>query len=346
MKVNSENKVIDFYRYPPIGVDDWRYMFATAKVRVLETQMLSKPMFADMANAGSFEEAVDLLGSSEYAAASGAKSFAEIEQMLIERRSEARALFAELMVEEEFVEILRAREDFANMRLAIRRVVTERPVGLDYSDEGSVRAEEFEEIFNQENYDRFPEYLQEAVEAAVLGYYQDKHICRIDHGIDREFFGYKLRRAYEMKSEFLESLFRTQIDLTNIRTMLRLKMAEREDRDMFFDGGFLSADRLIQGLGSGYESLGALFFATPYHEVVDGGTSYLVREQSFLGLEQLCAEHLMGFLKMTGTITAGPQPVIAYFLMKENEIRTVRMVLTAKKNGLETKLILDRLGAN
>jgi vacuolar-type H+-ATPase subunit C/Vma6 len=30
--------------------------------------------------------------------------------------------------------------------------------------------------------------------------------------------------------------------------------------------------------------------------------------------------------------------------MKEAEIRTVRMLLTGKKNGLASKLILDRLG--
>ena len=52
----------------------------------------------------------------------------------------------------------------------------------------------------------------------------------------------------------------------------------------------------------------------------------------------------MGFLKTTTQITAGPQPVIAYLLMKENEIRQVRLILTAKKNALETRLILDRLG--
>ena len=43
-------------------------------------------------------------------------------------------------------------------------------------------------------------------------------------------------------------------------------------------------------------------------------------------------------------ITAGPQPVIAYLLLKENEIRTVRLILTAKKNFLDTKLIMDRIG--
>ncbi len=121
----EQQAVIDFYRYPPIGVEDWRYAFATAKVRSLETLMLSRGAFLDMANAANFAGALDLLGGSDYAVPSTAGGFAEIEQMLLAKRTEVRNLFVELMIDEDLVELLRARHDFANMRLAIRRVVTE-----------------------------------------------------------------------------------------------------------------------------------------------------------------------------------------------------------------------------
>ncbi len=52
----------------------------------------------------------------------------------------------------------------------------------------------------------------------------------------------------------------------------------------------------------------------------------------------------MEFLKTTSQITAGHQPVVAYLLRKENEIRKIRLILNAKKNNLDTRLILDRLG--
>ena len=38
--------------------------------------------------------------------------------------------------------------------------------------------------------------------------------------------------------------------------------------------------------------------------------------------EQQCEEHLTGFLKSTIQITAGPQPIIAYLLLKENDTHT------------------------
>lgn len=343
MSSTDVQPVVDFYRYPAIGVEDWRYGFSTATVRVLESMLLTRGTLADMASASSFESALELLGGSDYASVSTAENFAAIEAMLLEKRAAAREQFAELMLDEEIVDLLRAREDFSNMRLAVRRVVTEKPIGLDYSNEGSVPAEEFEEIFEQENYGRFPDYLQNAVELAVLGYYESKDIRTIDYAIDRIQAEYIIERAKALGSVFLESLYRTRVDITNIRTMLRLKMAEREERKLFLEGGFLEIGRFVHGLDAGYEALAGLFYATCYNDIIEGGVNYLTGKQSFLGLERLCEEHVMGFLKTTQSIASGPQPVIAYFLRKENEIRTLRMVLSCKKNGLDTKLILDRL---
>ena len=346
MKLNQEQGLIDFYRYPAIGAEDWRYVWATAQVRVLETLMLTRSTLLSMADAPDLGGAVELLGSTEYAIGGRGQGLAQIEQMLLERRVAVRELFIDLMLDSELVEILKAREDFANMRLAVRRVVTEKPIGTDYSDAGSVPAEQFEEIFEQEDYERFPDYLQDAVEEAILGYYQNKDIRQIDYGIDKMASAYKLGAAADIGSIFLLSLFKTQIDLTNIRTMLRLKMAERDERNLFIRGGFVGIDRFVHGLEVGYEALATLFYPTPYHGVVEGGVSYLMAEQSFLHLEKDCQDHMMGFLKTTRIITAGPQPVIAYLMMKENEIRAVRMVLTCKKNRMDTKFILDRLGEN
>jgi len=335
---------ISFYRYPPTGTEDWRYAYPTAKVRVLELLMIPRSTFVDIANATSFAEAAELLAGTDYAVDAKADS-SQIEQMLRQQRTQTRRLFVDLMLDEEIVTFLRAREDFTNMRLAIRRVVMGKPLGLDYSDDGNVSAEEFGDIFEQESYERFPEYLQEAVEAAVLGYYEHKDIRRIDYEIDRVEAAWRLRQAAAGKLTFMLSLVRLRIDLGNLRTMLRLKMAGREEEANFFlPGGFVDTDKFVQGLEVGYEAISQLFYATPYFELLEASIPYLRSEQSFLKLEKECEDFVKGFLKTTRSIASGPQPVVAYFLMKEAEIRTVRMVLAGKKNGLSAKLILDRLG--
>ncbi len=352
--------VIDFYTYPPVGRDDWRYTFQTALVRALEMQMLSRATLLDMANAGSFEQAADLLSGTEYALPRGGRDFAEVNEILQQRRAAVRVLFSDLIPDKPIIELFRTRDDFANLRLAVRRTLTEKELGTDYSSDGNVQPEMIEQIFSEEDeFSKpvFPDYIRQAVEQAVLGYYQNKDIRRVDYAIDRVQAQYNLEQARRLKSVFLLGLFRIQIDLTNIRTMLRLKFIESESRtktaeaeaflvrdNVFLEGGFIELERIRHGAELGYEALGPLFFVTPYHRIVDTGANYLASSKSFLRLEQQCDEHLTGFLKSTVQITAGPQPIIAFLLMKENEIRTVRLILTAKKNFLDTKLILDRLG--
>lgn len=343
----SEQTVLDFYTYPPVGSDDWQYAFQTAQVRALETQMLSRAVLLDMTNAQSFEQAVDLLGGSEYALPQGAKDIVQLESVLQQRRAEVRGLFADLMLDDSIVQLFKSRDDFANLRLALRRSLTEKPIGTDYSPDGNIPPEKLEQLFGEQgefSSQESTEYVQQAVEQAVLAYYLDKDVRQIDYQIDSFQAEYNLKMAYRLKNVFLLSLFRTQIDLTNIRTMFRLKFTESEDRKVFLAGGFIETERFKNGLEIGFETLGQLFFATPYNRIIEIGANYLASNKSFLKVEQQCEEYLMGFLKSTSTITAGPQPVIAFLLMKENEIRTARLILTAKKNFLDTKLILDRIG--
>ncbi len=344
MNAIAEAPKIDFYTYPPVGGDDWQYAFATARVRALETQLLSRAMLVDLANAPDFTAALDLLSSTEYTLPSGTKDFEQVEQMLLQKRSDVRQLFVSLMLDEPLIQLLKEKDDFANLRLALRRQLTDKPIGVDYSDNGSIPAEEFEQVFEQENYSHLPMYMQEAIEEAVLAYYQNKNVRDIDFALDASQAGYKISMAHELQSKFLEGLFRIQIDILNIKTMLRLKFTESELRDVFVEGGYLEIERLKHGLDTGYELIAAMFFATPYYEMVDSGVSYLSANKSFLKLEANTDKYLAGFLKQTQQITAGPQPVIAYLMTKEGEIRTVRLILTGKKNNLETRLILDRIG--
>jgi len=343
MNYELRTNVLDFYTYPPVGSDDWRYVYQSAQVRVLEMQMLTKATFHDMANAENLRSAADLLSATEYAIPHADKSSAEMENNLKLRRSSVRELFADLMLDKPIVKLFRTRDDFANLRLVVRRTLTEKPLGTDYSADGNFPPELFEEVFEQENYNLFPDYMADAVEQAVLAYYRNKQIPDIDHAIDAAQAQYNLKQAHRLKSIFLLGLFRIQIDLTNIRTMLRLKFTESEQRNVFLKGGFIKLERLERGAELGYEALAPLFFVTPYYRLVDAGAVYLNSNKSFLKLEQQCEQHLTGFLKSTVQITTGPQPIIAYLLLKENEIRTVRLILTAKKNNLGTKLILDRI---
>ena len=336
-----ENPLIDFYRYPPIGGDDWEYAFQTAQAKALETHMISHSTFVDMVNAADFGQAAEFLRPTEYALPNGAIS--ALEGILSARRSALREQFAVWMHNKLVLGLFKARDDFANLRLAVRRMATKKPIGSDYSGDGNFPPEQFAEVFENEKYEMLPDYMAEAAERAVLLFYSDKDVRGIDYAIDAAQTEFELTTADRLNSDFLLGLFRIKTDLINIRTMMRLRFRGAESQNVFLPGGYVERDKLLRGLEAAGDGLAALFFATPYFEVVQAGAGYAASEKSFLKVEQQCDEYLAGYLRSTISIAVGPQPVIAYFLLKENEIRTVRLVLTAKKNHLNPKLILDRI---
>jgi len=333
---------VSFFRYPPVGEADWSYTFATAEVRVLQTQLLPVNLISDMANADSFASASELLSATEYAMPADA-GLPAVEEILLQRRAAARRLFNDLIGMPEVAEQFMARTDFANIRLALRRILTDKSLGTDYSDEGNVRADAIIRAFETEDYSEFPDALGDAVEMAVLSYYNEKKIPNIDIAVDSVEAAYSLQVARQAESVFLEGLAGIQIDLANIRTMFRLQWAKSSLRSAFIGGGYLDISLLGQGADSPIEVIPELFAPTAYFDIVDGGAAYLKSNDSFLRLEALCEAHLLGYLDQTDHVTAGHQPIVAYLLRKEHEIRTVRMILTCKKNQLDVKLIRDRL---
>jgi len=342
MNTVEQQNILHFSLYPPIGEDDWRYTFATAQVKSLSEKFFDSASFAEMANSGSFAEAVELLGGTDYAISASASN-EEIEKLLCDRRRETKKLISQLLIDEKIIEFLRARSDFANMRLAIRRLVLEKPLGSDYCDQGNIPVDQYELVFVQEDYTALPTYLQEAVEAGVLGYYKNKNVRDIDIAIDKVEAEFQLENAKQAGSIFLVELMKMYIDITNIRTMMRLKFTETQDRDVFMPGGYIDPARLGQMIDIGYDGLAQAFAATPYYAILEAGAGYMQSNNSFLKLEAAAERHFLGFLKTADQITAGHQPIVAYLLRKEHEIRMVRMVLACKKAQIEHKVIHDRI---
>jgi vacuolar-type H+-ATPase subunit C/Vma6 len=336
---------IDFHAFPPVGNDDWRYAYATGKVRAVAAQMLGEAVLAEAAAAADMRSCMEILAAGRYAFAQADADFAAIEAALLDRRSAARRLFAGLVepLDEPFVRLLKTKSDFTNMRLGLRRVLAKKPPGTGYDDGGNVPPWRLAQVLEEERFESLPDYMHRAAEEAFAGYYREKDVRRIDYAVDAVEAEYTLRRARELESVFLSSLFMIKSDLANIRAVFRMRFSQNPQR-VFLPGGYVEHKRFETALEADDAAAVRLFAATPYGRLVESGASYLASNGSFLRLEQQCDRYLDSFLKTTARITAGPQPVIAYLLRAESRVRMVRLILNAKRHCLEPRLVMDRLG--
>lgn len=333
--------------YPSYGADDLRYTYCVGRIRALETRLLSRERLHRMAEAPDAEEVLRALQDTEYAPhLSEIDSVSRYEGILSRERRRVLGLYLDLSLDPPIDEIFLSRFDFHNLKVMLKSAVCEQDFDFVLSDSGRIPVEELKEIFSEEKYERLPEFLQGAVEEAISSYYSKKDPRLIDLAVDRAQFDFQLNRALAVDNAFVTGLTKLNIDLVNLLIFFRIKWLEEGVgalRDSLLDGGYLERRFLLSVLEEPWEGLPHRFFVTPYLKIVEQGGSYLRQNSSFARLERLCDDHRIGFLQGTKLLSFGVEPLIAYLLAKETEIRSLRMLFVGKLNQIAPALIKERL---
>ena len=331
-------------------VENWDYAFAIGSLRVLQTRLLESSRLNDLANSIDLDEMVSRLAGTAYAAsAEGGASSEQIEARLKYLRQEAYELIIPMCLDEALKRFLQAPEDFRNLKILLRRALIENSPELPLSDLGFISQDELKQRFEAEKYDSLGLDIAEAVQNAIVAYYDDKNPRNIDLAIDRGEIKYRRTLANELKNEYLLGLCTLLADLGNIRSMARLKWLEEDSKLLgraFLPGGSVGLSHLQGALNASWEAISAMFFATPYAQLIEHGLGCLAANDSFSHLERYCDDYLIEYLKATNQVIAGPEPLVAYLLGVEQEIRSVRLIFSAKQANLPADSIRDRLAVS
>lgn len=333
--------------YPSYGADDLRYTYCVGRIRALETRLLSRERLYRMAEAPDVQEILRTLQDTEYGPhLSEISTASQYEVLLSKERRRIQSLYLELSLDPPIDGLLLSRFDFHNLKVLLKSVISEQDFDSALSDPGTIPIQELKGVFSEERYDKLPDCFQVAVEQAVSLYYAKKDPRLIDVAVDRAQFDFQLKRALELQNSFIIGLTRLNIDLVNLLTFYRIKWLEEGVavlREFLLDGGYLERAFLLSVFEEPWEGLSHSFFVTPYLKIVEQGGSYLRQNSSFARLERLCEDHRMEFLQGTKLLSFGVEPLIAYLLAKETELRSLRMIFVGKLNDIGPALIKERL---
>ncbi|MBS4015363.1 MAG: V-type ATPase subunit [Candidatus Latescibacteria bacterium] len=154
----------------------------------------------------------------------------------------------------------------------------------------------------------------------------------------------------QLDNEFLNRYFQILIDLENIRSFARIKnLAVKEKQDattqkklfnkVFLLNGTITETTLANLFSEPWEALVQWSANTPYHQTVEAGISYLLDQKSFLRFERMIQEQKQHLLLKARYTTFGFEPLVAYYLFKETEIRNLRKIYYA----ISEKTPLDQI---
>jgi V/A-type H+-transporting ATPase subunit C len=336
-------------RYLPahaVSSHDERYAYASGRIRALEMTLLGKQRLDRIAEAGDLAEVLRQLSDTAYA-----PHIDEIEEsgyqiFLTNEERRLLDLVDSLSLDRDVSDILRLGHDFHNLKVVLREKVSGRDLGDLYTDLGRFDAEVIKEPVRNDVIEGLPDIFGSAAKQALEAYSASGDPGDADLIIDKAMFAHFLGVAGTYGGPFIKNLVRTWVDLANIRTFMRARYLGLEARvlpGLLIEGGLVKPSEFTEIFQHTLDEILGRFEFSTYRRVVEIGGAAAEKDGSFVPLEREIDNAVISLLGITRYFTFGLEVVIAYALVKQIEIKVLRLVLAAKDRGTVPDLIKERI---
>lgn len=319
------------------------YLFISTRIRFLETHMLNKDHVDAMLEAHSHADAVKILTDLGYKEPEEI-NMDSINNMLAEERSQVLADLSFFAPDPRIIDAFKLKYDYHNVKVLLKcehnGAIPERLL----IDSGRVSIQKLEEAVRSSELSFIPPILREAILKArdVLGATQDPQLA--DFILDRAYFLDMLQIAQEADSQFLAGYVRVLIDEANLRSVvrtLRMKKSNEFLENVLFQGGNVDTGHILNCVAAS-NSLVEIFGNGRFKEAAEAGLA-AIQGGSLTLFEKLCDNATNQYLEDANYIAFGDAPVIAYLAAKENELTSVRIIMSGRLAGLPADIIRERL---
>lgn len=323
---------------------DGSFAFATGRIRALEAKLLSRAHYQRLLDAADAEEAWRTVVELGYAKAAERK-LDEYEDALTDELCDLYVLVTVLSPAPERTAWLQRRYDFHHMKVYLKaKLLGEDPSESVVDGVGTVPPKLIEVSVNTGVWSELPAELADAAQRALRTYESTRQAQMIDLIIDQGLFGYL--QSVTVGHPFAETLVAIWADLLNLKSLVRAKLLGKDRAfasRVLVPGGSLEDARLLALMDAGVETWADELRHTPYSDVLSRGLAYLAEKSSLALFEKLSDDFVMEFLKRAKLTLYGTEPLIAYALAKETELKNIRIIVVGKLNGVAKETLAEHL---
>lgn len=322
---------------------EYDYLYISARIHAMENKLLTRERMERMLSARSAEEASKVLAECGYG------DFPSLTPAAIEHTLDAArlALFAELRraaPDPAIVDVFCIKYDYHNAKVLLKAEATGQSPDELLLDAGRYPAARLKEGYVQGDLSRYSATFAQAVAQAKELLASSGDPQSADLLLDRAYYTEMLAAAKAARSPFLEGYVRLSIDSVNLRSVVRAaRMGKGPDflRRVLLPEGNVKTDSLLAA-GAGAADLAGVFAHTYLTAAAQEGAEAM-RGGSLTQFERLCDNALTAYLSQGKRVAFGEHPLIGYLYAKENELTTIRIILTGRLAGLDAETIRERL---
>lgn len=319
-------------------MSDTKYTYAVAQVRALELGLLSQGDIDQLIGCKSDTQCLQLLQEKGWG---GNDVPFETEAILAWERQKAWSAVRDLVKEEPAVlDVLSVPDLFHNLKAAVKAACSDEESSRIFTPDCAISGEEMLQWLQQKEYDAFPASMRQAAQEAyeTLLHTGDGQLC--DVIVDRAALE-AIRSAGQTASDaMIRDYAESTVAVANIRMAARcLKTGKNRDfmlRAMAPCDAF-TPEAMASAVLGGMQSFCDFLSGVGYGEAAQA------LQQSASSFECWCDNRMIETIEpqKRNPFTVGP--LVAYLLGRENEIKTVRIILTGKRNALSEQSIRERV---
>lgn len=328
-------------------MDKMDFIQAVTRTRVLEKRLLSGVRIDRMVEARDAEEALKILGETEYGSVVANISRPEdYEKALTAELERVFKLMREVSGKQIIVDLKALKYDYHNLKVMVKEKELDQDLSHLYIPIGITDFSKVKSAYIAGNLRNVEGEIREAIEGVTLDYATNADPQRIDMVLDRYYFNHLYKLAKETGIKLFIEYVEDTIDFTNIKTLIRLK---RQGKDVGFlkeallPHGKIDEDAILLSLN---ESIDTIINKFKNYRIGPGLKTGLERYEEtnkLSDMEKAVDNYLMNMNKSSKNVIFGPEPIFSYLIAKEAEIKVVRIIMVSKLNKLSPDAIKERL---
>ncbi|MHB8131123.1 MAG: V-type ATPase subunit [Mobilitalea sp.] len=315
---------------------DNQYTYAVARIRSKEVTLLDKSDIDQLMNCKSEKECLRLLSDKGW----GKTGEENVEQILKIEREKTWELIGELVEDLSVFDTFLYSNDFHNLKAAIKQVYTDTNFNDIYIAQGTIAPDIILKAVKEHDFSLLPEHMRLCAEEAyqVQMHTGDSQLC--DVIIDKVALETTLKKSKESENELFSQYGELKVAVADINIAIRSYKTGKDK--VFLERALAECESLrikdlaaatIEGVEAIYEYLSFTVYADAVPALKESPSAF--ERWS----DNLIIKHIRPQKYNPFTIS----PLAAYILARENEIKTVRILLSGKRNEISDDSIRERL---
>lgn len=319
-------------------MEEKQFTYAVARIRAIELSLFSKQNLEMLLSVKSYEDAIKYLVEKGW----GESEKDSAEKLLRGEREKTWKLIHELVEKEDMpiFDVFLVGNDFHNLKAAIKQAYVNKEVPEIFISNGTIDVRELIDAAKAHDFSTLPSYMTGCAEEAYEVQFRTGDSQLTDTIIDKASLEAIYEKGKESNNELIKAYAELKCASANINIAIRAFKTKKSID--FLERAFAKCDtlnerKLIEASLNSVEAIYEYLENTVYSDAVE-----LIKKSSS-AFERWCDNRLMEMIKPQKYNSFTISPLLAYVLAKENEIKSVRIILSGKLNDLSEESVRERL---